>query len=1102
MLLDNEKTGGKVHEWITEYTKEGKFDVVTGYFTIGALEWLSRQINDKISKFRMVLGDIVNVDSNEFRPLDLLNEEIGIDAALKLSITAKEAVEFLKQDKVMAKTLEPNFCHAKLYLCNNDLPNLSQKYFITGSSNLTDAGFGLKETANVELNIANFASDPQYRELTEWFDALWEKPQAHKEKTIILENGKTVKIDFKKYLISEIEKIFIQYSPKDLYLRILFELYGNELDAEDPEFNRLIGRLENSVIYQSLYDFQKGAAKSLIRMLRNFGGAICADAVGLGKTWTALAVIKFFQLQGRETIVICPKKLEHNWNQFRRKQDSKFEKDEFDYSVRFHTDMTESLMEKYTDRADKYFTNDKPKLFVIDESHNLRNDKSQRYKFLIDNILSKNEDAKVLLLSATPINNSLLDVRNQFKMLAGGNIDGFKEKLEIGNLDYTFREAQTVFNRWAGNENPLISDFINHLPSNFFKLTDALTVARTRKNIVENQNTNFNFPKSFIKNYFITPKEIGNYDSFEDILNHLPPSLSGYQPAFYAEMTDKNILKDEKMRDRFLVKMITILMLKRLESSWAAFLSTVETIYNHHKNALESVKKYESSKNSNIALDDFSQEEINFDEDDESSNEFSELSIGTKRKITIKDIDDAGNLQKFKQDLKEDLDVMLSLIANLKTFKEKVDAEKSEKSIDSKLEKLIQIIKEKQNTKNPKVVIFTTYKDTAEYIFLQLKKRNFKNLAMVSGSYCLTDDSAEQTKNIEQILQRFAPFTKLFKEKEWAKFSTDKESEQEKYAQWLEWINQNEPKTNQKIKNPIDILITTDVLSEGQNLQDADMVINYDIHWNPVRVIQRMGRIDRLGSPNKEIFGVNFFPSSDLNEYLGLQRRVENRMVAMKLMGAEVNPDFTDSLSKKLDDQMLDRRQTERMLQQMQENIEEVQTSENNLSFNDLSLEKFRQDFLAEIKNRENIYKNIPNAIYSGFSAATQNCKENGIVALLKNRKEKNNKMPYELIYIDENGKSILKNQKEILEFLFEKKNCERFVPQEIEKGERQTIEKLSGAMKTFIKNEIAPQEQKIEEDIFKGNISLSNFGAQTETVSQKLDEKNWDLICWEYVSC
>lgn len=287
MLIDNENKNLKVHEWIAKWTEEGSLDIVTGYFTVGALAYLANTTNERIEHYRFILGDIVNVYEIKDRALNLMNENISVEAALKLNKLAKEAVEFLKQENVEAKTLEPNFCHAKAYL-HNAKNDDRLNYFISGSSNLTEAGIGMKITNNVELNIAETGDNALYNELADWFETLWNKPQAHKNKTLKDEKGKIYTKPFKQYLIEEIERIFIEYTPHELYYKVLFELFGEQLliDQDDPQFNRQLGRLENSTIYQTLYKFQQKGVLSLIKMLQKHNGAILADAVGLGKTWT------------------------------------------------------------------------------------------------------------------------------------------------------------------------------------------------------------------------------------------------------------------------------------------------------------------------------------------------------------------------------------------------------------------------------------------------------------------------------------------------------------------------------------------------------------------------------------------------------------------------------------------------------------------------------------------------------------------------------------------------------------------------------------------------------------------------------------------------
>ena len=1127
MILDNENENLKVHDWVSTYTENGKMDIVTGYFTIGALAWLSLKINEKISEFRLVLGDIVSIDTEDNRPLDLLNENITVEAALKLSSLSQEAVSFLKQDKVAAKTLEPNFCHAKSYQFSPEKKDDRYKYFITGSSNLTEAGFGLKTTNNVELNIAETGNNNQYKELVEWFELLWKRPQAHKEKTLVSEDGTKSKIDFKQYLIDEIEKIFIKYTPRELYYKVLFELFGNQLlDAEnDPAFNRQIGRLENSIIYNDLYEFQKKGVLSLIRMLQKYNGAILADAVGLGKTWSALAVIKFFQLQGREIILLSPKKLEHNWRRYLKHQESRFEKDQFDFFIRFHTDMSEDGLKKYLDRADKFFTNDKPKLIVIDESHNLRNDKSNRYKFLIDRILKKNDDIKVLLLSATPINNSLNDIRNQFKLMVQGKPNGYESSLGIKNLDYTFRTAQKVFNEWREDISPKIGDFIKNLPANFFTLTDSLIVARTRK-MIEGEQTGLTFPlKTKPVNLFVTPSQLGNFESFEELFDHFPPMLSGYQPSFYInddKKEDKDILHDERQRDRFLVKMMYILLVKRLESSWSSFYATISKIKDHHQNALDKIKLYREGKaSSNLSPDG----EGLFDDDD-LQDEIADITLGKKRKISLSEIDAAGNLENFKNDLKRDLDALDNLFINLQKFEGKIAKEilrpGNMKSDDDKLEALISEIKKKQsshaNNDNQKVVIFTVYRDTALYLFDQLKNRGFGEIAMVSGTGSRTDNSLEETKNFESILERFAPYTKLYMEKEWS-FQPTKSGLQA-YYEWIEWLAKHHVDTHEKIQKPINILIATDVLSEGQNLQDADMVINYDIHWNPVRIIQRMGRIDRLGSPNSKIFGINFWPSNNINSYLNLQGRIEQRMAAMKLAGAEVDHQFSDTFQEMIHDESLDQRMKNRMLEQMEVTFDDLD-GEKTFGFDDLSLERYRQDLLEEFNKDKAKYQRMPKGVYTGFLANKEVCPANGLIALLGYPAKPSKTLYHEyrifdLIYIDKQGKLALLNQKEVLDALTHHKDNDRFVPDAIDKGEESAIQELTDAIKGWLDNQ-AINEQVQEDGTTKkimgaeakdvlAKIRKGDKGAlarikENKNVNEKFQLDNFDLITWFLVT-
>lgn len=1132
MLIDNGKQTLKAHEYIAKYTEEGSFDFVTGYFTIGALAALSQEINHKIDQFRFILGDIVNIGDIADRPINLLNENITLEAAFELSKIAQEAVAFLRQDKVLAKTLEPNFCHAKCYLfkAKNDERH---HYFLTGSSNLTEAGMGMKATSNIELNIAETSDSTQYQQLIAWFESIWQRPEAHFDKTVIDADGKKTTKPFKQYLIDEIEKIFIKYSPREIYFKMLFELFGNQVmeDESNPDFVRQVGRLENTLVYNALYSFQQKGVLSLIKMLQKYNGAILADAVGLGKTWTALAVMKFYEYQGRQVLLLCPKKLEQNWRRYRRHQDSLFERDNFDYFLRFHTDLSADRLNTYKDTADKLFISDKPKLIVIDESHNLRNDKSQRYDFLLQEIVKKNADIKILMLSATPINNSLNDIRNQFKLIVKGDSNGFEENLGVKNLEFTFRAAQKAFNEWRQGSNPKINEFIKSLPANFFTLTDALTVARTRKMIVD-QQTDLTFPKKEKPvNLFVTPTQIGNFESFAELFDHLPKKLPAYMPSYYLETGPKSkhrdVLRDEAQREHALVKMMYMLIIKRLESSWYSFMLTIEKILDYHQETLTKVNGYQKTKKS-ANLERLKQPELFVD--DEFEDDALEMALGKSRPVSIAEIDAAGNLERFKSDLKTDIEAMDQLVTNLKRFeatlKKELDKPDNFKSKDDKLEKLIEQIRNKQksgkNGGNQKVVIFSAYRDTVKYLFDQLKARGFKRLAYVSGDGGADDISPHESKQFEPLLERFAPFTKLFNEKSW---SFDKkpfgDNWKKAYSEWLSWVKTEHPLTHEKVMQPVDILIATDALSEGQNLQDADMVVNYDIHWNPVRVVQRMGRIDRIGSPNETIFGVNFWPSRDINDYLQLQGRIEHKMAAMKLAGAEVEHAFTESFKEMSRDEEFEFRMKERMLQQMESSWDEIEAHEQSLGFDDLSLEGFRQALREELEKNRHFYSNMPLSVYSGLKRDKDSGVPAGLVALLgyparpagvKHHEYK----VYNLLYLDAAGKPLLANQKEVLAFLSANRDKVRFVADAIDRGEAGAIQQLSATVQAWLKGQLVTEEvqddgsvksvagqavvQQIQ-NLQRGNRQAIKAATSKDSISTRLQPENQDLIAWMVVS-
>src|SRR5690606_17236043 len=338
MLLDNKtKTEDnehfKVFDFIKANTENGSLDLVTGYFSVNALALMKENINS-VEKFRLILGNLMQEESQVHKIINLLNGNTGISSTLSLSASAQKAVEFLQQDKVAVKNIQKNFCHAKTYLYTDKTK--TKNYYIVGSSNLTDAGLGIKDSSNIELNIAKHDYEDEFKNLKKWFQEQWDKVASEK-----IELHDKTKVDVKQYIIELIKNLFKEYSPHDLYYKVLYEMFKDDIMelSGDAEFKREIAHLEETTIYQSLFPYQQKGAISLIKMLQKFNGAILADAVGLGKTWTALAVMKYFELKGYTVLLLCPKKLSNNWQQYKIGQQSRFEKDEIDFYIRYHTDL-------------------------------------------------------------------------------------------------------------------------------------------------------------------------------------------------------------------------------------------------------------------------------------------------------------------------------------------------------------------------------------------------------------------------------------------------------------------------------------------------------------------------------------------------------------------------------------------------------------------------------------------------------------------------------------------------------------------------------------------------------------------------------------------
>lgn len=1108
-----------------EKGREGILDIVTGFFSVTGLELLGKYFSPN-NEYRMVLAQMVSDDQFQDLILDLLNDDCGIENALHLSDAAKNALEFLRRDKVHVKAIINAFCHAKLYLFkdNNDP---AHNYYVQGSSNLTYAGLGYTPSSNVELNLANTGNDDTYRSLRSWFEEQW-KDVAKSTMPEDREKPRGKQIDVKEYFIQEIEKIFRKYTPEEIYYKILYELFNADIELDGGiEHKQDMQLLQTSVIWKTLFNYQQKGVISLIKMLRKYNGAILADAVGLGKTFSALAVIKYFQTQNYLTVLLCPKKLEQNWDQYLRRRGSRFEKDEFDYIVRFHTDMQNNRMEnRYTDAKMSYLQTRKKILVVIDESHNLRNDKSGRYIELMEKLIKnkvgqENRDVKVLMLSATPINTGLNDVKGQFKLIAHGDDQAFdNEELGVESLYNVFKDAQGKYTQWCNNPDRTIGGFISTLPPKFFNLTDKLIVARTRKLIEKTLGEDLGFPeKEKPVNIYQGVEHLGKLETTEAIYAAFDNlQLTAYQPSLYLEKTKEKARKgaekdweDNVNRERYLVRMMGVLFMKRLESSWYSCMTTVKKVLEIHEQTLHLALEFKE-KDVNGTLGNVSTDGI----DDEQIEELMEDTYAL-RKGSIQ-LSDMKNLGGFIRNLQMDVNKLKEIYKNFESFQS--DYQKG-KETDLKLEELVKILNQKKTSSNKKIVIFTAFADTAQFIFEELQKRGFTKMASVSGQQVLTTGH-HTTKNFTAVLESFAPYSKLYREKDWsslyeeAKLDRAKYYDDEKmrwnvsYQKWQSLIAKFEPKYQAQIDDAIDILIATDCLSEGQNLQDADTQVNFDIHWNPVRLIQRFGRIDRIGSPNKLIHCVNFWPAKSFEEYLHLETRIQNRMSMMTLVGSETQ-EVNDAYVKMVNDNPLQDKNADRLLEELRNNSISDIESPKTLSLKDFSFELYRQDLIDFLDKNREVFRKMPNGVFSGFrfeDSLFAKIPESLVAVIGYPRRKQGSKKPYTELYlmcqpVDTHLPATYQelNRAEILEFLRANKNNERYVPEWIEANDSERISKLSAILKEWMKMKAPKQAVSTIKDLLHSKKVSIKKTEGSETVEEKFKLENFDLIVWEYVT-
>ncbi len=1145
MLIDNREKIGEngsptMFDFFKENIEKGNFDVVSGYFSVTMLALFLQDKFADIQHFRMILGNLIESEKSQKARVNLLSNSPKILDTFSLKKNATDAVKFLKKTNVEIKTYEDKFCHAKAYVYENIGNKKSGSFFTVGSSNFTNAGLKDTPNSNIELNYARTGQDEDFKAIKNWFEKIWNESQTEITDPNLPKGSKPPKIAYRDYVITLIEKLYREYTPYEIYYKILFEWFYPEILAGEQNLSeKKLQHLKESIVWTRLFDFQKQGVLSLIRMLQTYNGAILADAVGLGKTWQALAVIKFFELEGYKTVLLCPKKLSDNWQRYQAGNESIFEQDDFRYVVRFHTDLQEDE-EKQTNRLEKphephktlkrFFQNNAKILFVIDESHNLRNDKSSRYEFLVDKLLneekSKNREVKMLLLSATPINTALTDIRNQFKLLARGENNGFVESLKINNLQDLFAQIQAEFNRWQKAGSTEIVDLLRTIPQNFFHLTDSLVVARTRQMIErslaqqesETQakiRASLSFPaKQKPINCYHLPKEFGKLDSAEKVINALEGlDFCAYQPAQFIKSKDEwkkeGVLKDEAKRQGFLARMMFFLLVKRLESSWHSFYTTLKNILAHHENALAKVKAFQENKKNQILDNSEEVEESIGKQLEETGEDISQYTLGKKNPIRLADM---SLIDQFQKNLEREIKRLKDISENIEVFAQNLEKGKQK---DTKLEELVkQIQAKRQNNPNKKVLIFTVFKDTAFYLFEKLKSVFPKEgIGVVSGGESQTTYGYSSSK-FEPILEQFAPFTKLYNEGNWIDSYLEKnfpkqsftpqeaEAERKKvgFEEWKKYVVKYEKGMQAQVEKPIELLIATDCLSEGQNLQDCDCVINYDIHWNPVRLIQRLGRIDRIGSPNKAISGINFWIGENYENALNLKNRVEKRMAIMALAGTETLDSLTDEMQNMMRDNPLISKQEEKMLAQMQLTWDDIEINSRTLSLADFSLEFFRIELREFLLENKKFLEEMPDGVFSGFSLnqeeqQNKDFSSKNLVALLRHRNDKS----LHLLILNENSKIIFENVFFSLLFLSRNKRTNRQVDSDIDTGKEPTLKVLAEILqKAILQHGIDETKRQMSAAQTTGFGAMGAFGSGNNATKNYFQSQNFDLIVWE----
>ena len=903
-IVDNRRTTAA--SYLRKALKDAdSLSVVSAYFSVYGFGALERVLKD-LGEVRFLYGDkgsIEDVDPNQVsKSYELFEGRLKPSHSLEQQALAKRCSEWVEQKSVEVRAVErSNFMHGKMYLADGKEPR-----GLVGSSNFTKNGLGEGLSGNLEINLA--VDDPDVlQEMRDWFKDVWESDLTK---------------DVKGELLTELSRLGKDQSPQDVYFKTLYEIFRAEIENDAlTDFEGRTKTLKESVIWNALYKFQQDGALNAIRRIEEFGGCILADSVGLGKTYTALAVIKYFLLRNKHVLVMCPKKLQDNWERYQNSAGqigNPFRDDRLDYALRAHTDLSRELPNFNWSNYD---------LVVIDESHNFRNRLGKRYEKMLNDVILRGADTKVLMLSATPVNTSVADLEGQIGLMSRGAPDTLGTKLGVPNVSGVLRTAKDIFEDWqkAGSTEDRKKDkLITELSSEFKHILDRVSIARSRKHIESYYKAEMErigqFPER-LKPIERSPesdlKQLLPYKQVGDEIAKL--KLAMYMPSHYTANASP---RDEQVQE-YLVKMIKANFLKRLESSAHSLRLTLERTVAKMEHMITKVEDHIASNAGAGPTSTSVELETDEDLDEVTAVEFAELRQGNIL-YHLHMID----TKRWLQVLEFDRNLLQSVLDRIAL----VTPER-----DGKLAQLKHDIRERfgpaGRSGGKKLLLFTTFKDTADYLYAQLgpiaDELGIRN-GMVAGD---TVRVASGRPNFHEVLDRFAPVARRGPD-----YAPDDE---------------------------IDLLIATDCISEGQNLQDCDRVLNYDIHWNPVRLTQRFGRIDRIGSKAKNVQMINYWPTADMEEQIDLKRRVLSRSVLVDVVATADDNQLVAG-------ELAEMTYRDGQLQAMRRDGLSIDEFDDVVTLSDFTLDDFRAQLAAFIEQNKERLEKMPLGVYAVTSPPEQ----------------------------------------------------------------------------------------------------------------------------------